>query len=42
MPGLIDPSVHINEPGRKDWEGFVSATKSAAAGGFTTIADIPL
>ncbi|XP_017034616.1 allantoinase [Drosophila kikkawai] len=41
MPGLIDPNVHINEPGRKDWEGFVSATKAAAAGGFTTIIDRP-
>ncbi|XP_068159580.1 allantoinase [Drosophila tropicalis] len=41
MPGLIDPNVHINEPGRKDWEGFVTATKSAAAGGFTTIIDRP-
>ncbi|XP_032597208.1 allantoinase [Drosophila grimshawi] len=41
MPGLIDANVHINEPGRKDWEGFVSATKAAAAGGFTTIIDRP-
>nr|XP_036675997.1 allantoinase isoform X1 [Drosophila suzukii] len=41
MPGLIDPNVHINEPGRKDWEGFVTATKAAAAGGFTTIIDRP-
>ncbi|XP_062140526.1 LOW QUALITY PROTEIN: allantoinase [Drosophila sulfurigaster albostrigata] len=41
MPGLIDANVHINEPGRKDWEGFVTATKSAAAGGFTTIIDRP-
>ncbi|KAH8408925.1 hypothetical protein KR009_003759 [Drosophila setifemur] len=41
MPGLIDPNVHINEPGRKDWEGFVTATKAAAAGGFTTIVDRP-
>ncbi|XP_017002412.2 allantoinase [Drosophila takahashii] len=41
QPGLIDPNVHINEPGRKDWEGFVSATKAAAAGGFTTIIDRP-
>lgn len=41
MPGLIDPNVHINEPGRKDWEGFVAATKAAAAGGFTTIIDRP-
>ncbi|XP_022233725.1 allantoinase [Drosophila obscura] len=41
MPGLIDSNVHINEPGRKDWEGFVTATKAAAAGGFTTIIDRP-
>ncbi|XP_017113479.1 allantoinase isoform X2 [Drosophila elegans] len=41
MPGLIDPNVHINEPGRKDWEGFVTATKAAAGGGFTTIIDRP-
>ncbi|XP_017041922.1 allantoinase [Drosophila ficusphila] len=41
MPGLIDPNVHINEPGRKDWEGFAAATKAAAAGGFTTIIDRP-
>ena len=42
MPGLIDPHVHINEPGRTDWEGFETATKAAAAGGITTIADMPL
>lgn len=41
MPGLIDVNVHINEPGRKDWEGFQNATKAAAAGGFTTIIDRP-
>ncbi|EDV46579.1 uncharacterized protein LOC6550115 [Drosophila erecta] len=41
MPGLIDANVHINEPGRRDWEGFTSATKAAAAGGFTTIIDRP-
>lgn len=41
MPGLIDMNVHINEPGRKDWEGFENATKAAAAGGFTTIIDRP-
>uniref|UniRef100_A0A1A9W346 allantoinase n=1 Tax=Glossina brevipalpis TaxID=37001 RepID=A0A1A9W346_9MUSC len=41
MPGLIDVNVHINEPGRKDWEGFSNATKAAAAGGFTTIIDRP-
>lgn len=42
MPGLIDPHVHCNEPGHTDWEGFETATKAAAAGGFTTIADMPL
>lgn len=41
MPGLIDVNVHINEPGRTEWEGFVCATKAAAAGGFTTILDRP-
>lgn len=42
MPGLIDPHVHINEPGREDWEGFDTATKAAAAGGFTTLVEMPL
>ncbi len=42
MPGLIDSHVHINEPGRTDWEGFETATKSAAAGGITTLVDMPL
>ncbi|XP_058835510.1 allantoinase [Topomyia yanbarensis] len=42
MPGLIDSHVHINEPGRTEWEGFHTATKAAAAGGFTTICDMPL
>lgn len=42
MPGLIDPHVHINEPGRTEWEGFDTATKAAAAGGITTIIDMPL
>lgn len=42
MPGLIDTHVHINEPGRTQWEGFATATKAAAAGGFTTIFDMPL
>ncbi|XP_011178897.1 allantoinase [Zeugodacus cucurbitae] len=41
MPGLIDANVNVSEPGRKDWEGFVTATKAAAAGGFTTIIDRP-
>lgn len=42
MPGLVDTHVHVNEPGRTDWEGFESATKAAAAGGTTTIVDMPL
>ena len=42
MPGLIDTHVHINEPGRTDWEGFATATQSAAAGGITTLLDMPL
>ncbi|MBT4554394.1 MAG: allantoinase AllB [Candidatus Marinimicrobia bacterium] len=42
MPGLVDVHVHINEPGRTDWEGFETATKAAAAGGITTIVDMPL
>jgi allantoinase len=42
MPGLVDTHVHINEPGRTDWEGFETATRSAAAGGITTLVDMPL
>lgn len=42
MPGLIDCHVHINEPGRTEWEGFDTATKAAAAGGITTLIDMPL
>jgi allantoinase len=42
MPGIIDPHVHINEPGRTEWEGFDTATKSAIAGGITTLVDMPL
>jgi allantoinase len=42
MPGLIDPHVHINEPGRTDWEGFDTATRAAAAGGLTMLVDMPL
>ncbi len=42
MPGIIDPHVHINEPGRTDWEGFETATKAAAAGGITSLVDMPL
>ena len=41
-PGLVDPHVHINEPGRTEWEGFETATRSAAAGGITTLVDMPL
>ena len=42
MPGVIDPHVHINEPGRTDWEGFDTATRAAIAGGITTLVDMPL
>jgi len=42
MPGIIDPHVHINEPGRTDWEGFDTATRAAAAGGLTMLVDMPL
>ena len=42
MPGLVDSHVHVNEPGRTEWEGFVTATRAAAAGGITTIVDMPL
>src|SRR5687768_13602503 len=42
MPGIIDPHVHINEPGRTEWEGFETATKAAIAGGVTTLVDMPL
>ncbi len=42
LPGLIDTHVHINEPGRTDWEGFATATRAAAAGGITTLVDMPL
>ena len=42
MPGIIDAHVHINEPGRTEWEGFETATQAAAAGGITTIVDMPL
>ncbi|TNF04986.1 MAG: allantoinase AllB [Deltaproteobacteria bacterium] len=41
-PGLVDTHVHINEPGRTEWEGFETATMSAAAGGITTVMDMPL
>jgi allantoinase len=42
MPGIVDPHVHINEPGRTEWEGFDTATKSAIAGGITTLVEMPL
>ena len=42
MPGLVDTHVHVNEPGRTEWEGFATATKAAAAGGVTTLLDMPL
>jgi allantoinase len=42
MPGLVDTHVHINEPGRTEWEGFESATRAAAAGGITTLIEMPL
>jgi allantoinase len=41
-PGLVDSHVHVNEPGRTDWEGFATATRAAAAGGVTTLVDMPL
>ncbi|WP_304454084.1 allantoinase AllB [Nocardiopsis sp. YSL2] len=42
LPGLVDSHVHVNEPGRTEWEGFASATRAAALGGVTTIVDMPL
>jgi len=42
MPGLVDSHVHVNEPGRTEWEGFETATRAAAAGGVTTVVDMPL
>jgi allantoinase len=42
MPGLVDTHVHINEPGRTEWEGFDTATRAAAAGGVTTLVEMPL
>src|SRR5499427_9356685 len=41
-PGIVDSHVHVNEPGRTEWEGFDTATRAAAAGGVTTIVDMPL
>ena len=42
MPGVVDTHVHLNEPGRTEWEGFATATQAAAAGGSTTLVDMPL
>jgi allantoinase len=42
LPGLVDSHVHVNEPGRTHWEGFATATRAAAAGGITTLVDMPL
>src|ERR1700684_1904599 len=42
MPGIVDSHVHINDPGRADWEGFSTATRAAAAGGVTTLIEMPL
>jgi allantoinase len=42
MPGVVDSHVHVNEPGRTEWEGFETATRAAAAGGVTTLVDMPL
>ena len=42
LPGLVDSHVHINEPGRTEWEGFETATRAAAAGGYTMLVDMPL
>jgi allantoinase len=42
LPGLVDTHVHINDPGRASWEGFITATRAAAAGGVTTLLDMPL
>ena len=42
IPGLVDVHTHLNEPGRTEWEGFATGTRAAAAGGFTTVIDMPL
>src|SRR4249920_3552772 len=42
LPGLVDSHVHINDPGRADWEGFETATRAAAADGYTLLVDMPL
>lgn len=42
IPGLVDAHVHLNEPGRTEWEGFDTGTRAAASGGVTTVIDMPL
>src|ERR1700749_216409 len=42
LPGIVDTHVHLNEPGRTEWEGFATATAAAAVGGVTTLVDMPL
>lgn len=42
LPGLVDTHVHLNEPGRTEWEGFYTGTRAAASGGVTTLIDMPL
>src|SRR6185312_6613059 len=42
LPGIVDTHVHLNEPGRTEWEGFETATRAAALGGITTLVDMPL
>src|SRR5207253_4919917 len=42
LPGIVDSHVHVCEPGNADWEGFATATKAAAAGGITTLVDMPI
>src|SRR6478735_8337796 len=42
LPGIVDTHVHLNEPGRTEWEGFETATRAAAVGGVTTLVDMPL
>src|SRR5690554_6486342 len=42
LPGLVDTHVHVNEPGRTEWEGFATATRAAASGGVTALVDMPL
>ena len=42
LPGIVDTHVHLNEPGRTEWEGFATATRAAAVGGVTTLVDMPL